>query len=278
MKTRKNRSYILGYIYDLLEPNYSDYTSSKVVDSSIQILIIVNLASIVLTSFQSLQAYANIFRIIEFVSVVVFTIEYVLRILTSRVRFPNKRFSYAVLKYVSSPMAIIDLLAILPFYIPLMISLDLRFLRVLRLMRTLRILKLNRYSKSLQLLSRVLKRKKEELIVTLFVTLILIMFASTGLYYIEYTEEHDAFPNIIATSWWVISTLTLDSFDGVSPESVLGKIFSSLIALFGIGMVAIPTGIISSGFVEEVQKRPTRKKNMIPSHTGIYHKKKRFKA
>ena len=157
-------------------------------------------------------------------------------------------------------MAVIDLLAILPFYIPMLIPIDLRFLRVLRLTKILRILKLNRYSKSLQLLGKILKNKRADLLVTVFVTTILIIFASSLMYYIENPAQPEQFPNIVASFWWAITTLTTVGYGDLYPITILGKILSGVIALLGIGLVALPTGIISSGFIEELSQRKKGKR------------------
>ena len=155
-------------------------------------------------------------------------------------------------------MAIIDLMAILPFYLPLLLPVDLRFLRILRLTRLLRLLKVQRYSKSLQLIGIVLKKKKEELIVTVFVTFILMVFASTLMYYLESDVQPDQFPNIISAFWWAIATLTTIGYGDVYPVTGWGRLLSGIIALLGIGLVALPTGILSSGFIEELSRQKSK--------------------
>ncbi len=166
-------------------------------------------------------------------------------------------------------MALIDLAAILPFYLPMIINLDLRFLRILRLTRIFRILKINRYTESLEMIKVVLYKKKEELGVTTFVTFLLLLFSSSLMYYIETEAQPEAFPNIIASFWWGVATLTTVGYGDVYPITVIGKILSGIIALLGIGLVALPTGIISSGFMDEMnQKRKSereyKKKNYCP--------------
>jgi voltage-gated potassium channel len=151
-------------------------------------------------------------------------------------------------------MALIDLFAILPFYLPMVIVIDLRFLRILRLARILRIFKIQRYNNSLSLISSVIDNRKEELIVTLFITFLLLLLASSIMYFVETNSQPESFPNIIASFWWAIATLTTVGYGDVYPVTVIGKILSGIIALLGIGIVALPTGIISSGFIEEMNK------------------------
>lgn len=241
-------------LFQIIEPARSLDKISRYFDTTILILIILNVGAVILESFESLATdYQKLFQIFEIVSILIFTIEYGLRIYTSEYRYPQSKKLMAAIKYAKSPMAIIDLVAIIPFYIPFLLPIDLRFMRILRLTRTLRILKLNRYSKSLQLISRVLSKKKSDLLVTIFVTMLLIVFASSAMYYLETDIQPDQFPNIAASSWWAIATLTTVGYGDVYPVSILGKILSGVIALLGVGLVALPTGIISSGFIEEIQ-------------------------
>ncbi len=248
-------------IYEIIEPADKADIQSKCFDITIIVLIIANIVSVILESFSNLQTTYRIwFDVFEIISVIIFTVEYLLRLITAVHKYPGENVFRAIIKYIFSPMAIIDFLAIIPFYIPLLIKIDLRFLRILRLTRLLRILKVNRYSKSLQLLGKVLKRKKEELVVTLFVTMILMLLAASIMYHVESDVQPDAFPNIIASFWWAIATLTTVGYGDIYPVTILGKTLAGLIALLGIGLVALPTGIISSGFMEEFNEDELRKK------------------
>jgi voltage-gated potassium channel len=158
-------------------------------------------------------------------------------------------------------MALIDLFAILPFYIPMFIPFDLRFLRILRVARMLRLFKLNRYSKALLIIGKVVKKKKAELIVTVFITFLLLLMASTMMFYLEHDVQPTAFPNIIASFWWAIATLTTVGYGDIYPVTGWGRLLSGVIALIGIGLVALPTGIISSGFMNEISSRKQKDEN-----------------
>ncbi len=246
----------LKRIYKIIEPAEGGDKASRIFDISIILLIIINIFAVILNSFSNLTpGTAGVLDFIEIVSIVIFTAEYLLRLITAAYKFSHGKAWMPYLLYICSPMAVIDLLAILPFYLPFIIRVDLRVLRMLRLVRLLRILKLNRYTKSMKLLGRVIKRKKEELLVTVFITGILMLLASSMMYYIENESQPDAFSNIIASFWWAIATLTTVGYGDVYPVTFLGKIMAGLIAFLGIGLVALPTGIISSGFIEEVESR-----------------------
>jgi len=257
---------IKARVFDIIERAKPGDHASKIFDLFIIVLIILNIITVIINSFSGLSSKVQYaLKILEIISVILFTIEYGLRIWTSKLLFPESK--YASLKFIFSFMAIIDLLAILPFYIPFLIPYDLRFLRMLRLLRLLRIYKLNRYSNAMNVILKVLKNEKEKLLTTIFVTSILILFASSIMYYVENEAQPDKFPNILESVWWAVATLTTVGYGDVYPITVLGKILSGIIAILGIGLVALPTGIISSGFISEVSTQKNKTVNTCP-HCG----------
>jgi voltage-gated potassium channel len=149
-------------------------------------------------------------------------------------------------------MAIVDLLAILPFYLPFIIPIDLRVLRAIRLFRLLRLLKVNRYTNALSDVGNVLKRKATQLLSSMFVVLILMVIASILMYSIENEAQPAIFENAFSGLWWSIATLTTVGYGDIYPVTIAGKILGAVIALLGIGLVAVPTGIISAGFMEDI--------------------------
>lgn len=220
-------------------------------------LIILNVFAVILSSYKELnEAYGGFFYAFEFVSVVVFTIEYILRLWTCDLdpKFTGpklvKRFKFAFSTY-----GLIDLIAILPFYLPLIFPFDMRMLRILRLFRLLRIFKLGRLSKSLKTITEVFRETRGELAITLFVTFILMVLSSTLMYYIEGEVQPDKFGNIGQSMWWAMATLTTVGYGDVYPMTGLGKIISGVIALVSIGFIALPTGIISSAFIEKIKTK-----------------------
>ncbi len=216
-------------------------------------LILLNAVAIVLESFAPLYAaYKTYFFYFELVSVIIFTIEYLLRIAIADLSYPASSYFRSVWRFMKSWSGLIDLLAIIPFYLPLLI--DLRFVRTLRMMRLLRLLKLSRYSRAFSLISKVIKETRQELNISIFITMILLFFAATLMYYIENAVQPEAFPNIPATLWWAVATLTTVGYGDVYPVTPLGKILSGIIALLGIGIVALPTGIISAAFLNQLDE------------------------
>ena len=258
---------ILKRIFEVIEKAKDKDIASKIFDISIIVLIMLNIIAVILESFYELQLkYFVIFQIFEIISIIIFSVEYTLRLITSKYKYQNNNFITALIKNFFSFMLIIDLMAILPFYLPLIIIVDLRFLRILRMTRILRVFKMNRYTKALIMIKNVFKKKKEELFITLFISFLILILSSSIIYYVETDIQPSEFPNIIASFWWGISTLTTVGYGDVFPVTVLGKLLSGVIAFIGIGLVALPTGIISSGFIEEMQNK--KKKNKYCPNCG----------
>jgi voltage-gated potassium channel len=229
--------------------------AGSILDGVIVFLIAINVLLVVVETFRGFSATVlSVFRYAETVSVIIFTAEYLLRIWTADYIFQDKKPSVSRLKYAFSFMAIIDLLAILPFYIPFLLPIDLRVLRMVRLLRILRILKISRYTDALSTIGNVIRRKSAQLISSLLVVLILMVMASVVMYYAEYDAQPTIFRNAFSGLWWAIATLTTVGYGDIFPITALGKILSAVIALLGIGFVAVPTGIISAGFVEYIDE------------------------
>ncbi len=248
-------------VFEIVEKAKPNDIPSKIFDWSIIVLITLNIAAIIIESFQSLDAVLiKILYYFELTSVTVFTVEYLVRVWTSDLIFKKKNKVVARLLYMISFYALIDLFAVLPFYLPLLIAIDLRFIRVLRLFRILRLLKIDRYNNSLSLITKVIKAKKSELIVTTFITTILILFSACIMFHVENEAQPDQFNNILSTIWWAVATLTTVGYGDIYPITPLGRLISGVMVLLSIGIIALPTGIISSGFITEIAHRRTSKK------------------
>lgn len=237
-------------------------------DWFIFVLILLNALAVILETVDHIDAaYGTYFLLFEIFSVFVFTFEYIVRIWACTSQPEYRRPFWGRLKFALTPLAIIDLLAILPFYLAFT-TLDLRFIRTLRIFRLLRVLKLVRYSKSISLFGTVLRNRKEELIVTASIVVILMVLSASFIYFAEHGAQPEAFPDIPSSMWWAIVTLTTVGYGDVFPVTTLGKIFAAFIAVLGIGMFALPTGILGASFVEELEKRrrlKTAEKNVCPN-------------
>ena len=192
----------------------------------------------------------NYLSIFEILSITIFSVEYIIR---SIVAFKNKK------SYNLSFFGIIDLLSILPFFFGKIIGFDGRFVRVFRLFRISRILKLGKFSKSFELLGQGVNNVKKELYITFFIAFIMLFFSASGIYYLENPEQPQAFSSITESFWWAVSSLTGVGFEEIFPKTFGGKLFGTFISLIGIGVIAVPTGIVSASFVEVLEEEKTRK-------------------
>lgn len=244
-------------IFNIINDTENPTKASKFFNISIITLILVNILLIILDTFNMPYHIVKMFNLVEFISTIIFTAEYVLRVWTSDLLYPALAPFKARLRYIKSFMALIDLLSILPFYIPFIIPIDLRALRTLRIFRLLRLFKINRYTKALSSIYNVFKNKFAQLMSSMAVVLILIIISSILMYNIESAAQPGAFSNALDGMWWAVATLTTVGYGDIYPTTTLGKLLSSVIALLGIGIVAIPTGIISAGFVESIEDTKT---------------------
>ena len=202
------------------------------------------------------KSFGDFFYFFELVSIVIFSLEYLYRISYS---FANNRLN-GVLNYIFSFFGLIDLISILPFYLNQFINLDGRFLRILRLFRLTRIFKFGRDSNSLKLFTKALVSVREQLLFTLFLSALTILFSASAIYYLENEAQPDKFSSITESVWWATISLATVGYGDVYPITVGGKIFATIISLVGIGVVAIPTGVISASFVEEIYKERLKRK------------------
>jgi len=238
--------------------SHEDFITRKldIFDIFIIVLIILNILAVILETVQSIYSSApHLFRSFEIFSVIVFTIEYALRVWTCTVNEEYKRPISGRIRFILSPIALIDLFAFLPFYIPMIIPLDLRFLRAFRLLRLIRVLKIGRYSEAVRLFGRVLNAKKAELFTAIFVIFVLLIVSSSLLYYVEHGAQPDKFSSIPEAMWWGVVTLTTVGYGDIYPITPFGKFLASIISLLGIGLFAMPAGILSAGFVEEIKTK-----------------------
>jgi voltage-gated potassium channel len=251
-------------IYLVFNPAKENDKWSKIIDYFLIALITLNVVAVILETVDDVyNSYSLYFRIFEKISVYIFTVEYIIRLWTCTCETKYSHPILCRLRYIFSLGALIDLLAFVPFYLPFA-RIDLRVIRILRLFRFLRIFKLGRYLDATKLISNVFKSKKEELILCLVITLSLIIVASSFMYFAENQAQSDKYSSIPATMWWCVTTLTTVGYGDVFPITVIGRLLTALIAILGIGMFALPAGILASGFSDEFQKRKNKGKDSCP--------------
>ena len=242
-------------VYEIVEGGREGDVASRAFDTFIVALILLNIAAFAAETVPSLQAaHGRWFDAFELFSVAVFTLEYAARLWTAvEVPFLKRhRPLKARLLWARRPDLVIDLLAILPFYVQQMLGLDLRVLRVLRL---LRFLKLSRYSPALHTLSRVLHNERRALMGAGLLLMAAVVLASTGVYYLEAAAQPDKFGSVPQSAWWAIATLTTVGYGDVTPVTPLGKLFGAFVMVCGLCVLALPVAIISTGFAQEAGRR-----------------------
>ena len=242
-------------VYEILEGVRVDDPVADALDTFLVVLILANVAAFAAETVPALHHdYGFWFNAFEVFSVGVFTIEYVARIWTAvEVPFLRRQSGWrARLSWARRPYLIIDLLAILPFYLHHMMGLDLRFVRVLRL---LRFLKLSRYSPAMHTLVRVLYNERRALSGAGLLLFAAVTFAATGIYFLENQAQPDRFGSVPESAWWAIATLTTVGYGDVVPITPLGKLFGAFVMVTGLCILALPVAIISTGFSQEVGRR-----------------------
>ena len=256
-----NKKSLRKRVWEILEKGNSNDKVSFYTDIFLITLIIFNIVAVLLETVESIYSrYALEFLIFERFSTVVFLIEYILRVwVCVEEKIKNNKL-ITRLKYASTWPAIIDLLAVLSGLLPMIFEVDLRILRALRM---LRLLKFSRYFKVMNLLLGVLKEEKQSFLAAMFLLTIAMLIASTGIYLFEKDAQPDKFSSIPEAMWWAIATLTTIGYGDVTPVTGMGKFFGAIIAIIGIGVVALPSGILASGFTDQLKRRQAQYENEL---------------
>ncbi len=254
-------SRIKRFVFEVIQPSANATGRrrifSSIFDDTILALIVFSVVSVFICTFNIPDWLFRILIRVEFISIIIFTIEYALRIWTANLLYPGLDPIRARIRYVTSPMAIIDLISILPFLVPVLHTYNLVGVRVFRLVRLLRIFKLNRYSDALASIGEVFRSKSQQMIASIFFVSMILILASLLIYYAEHDAQPDQFENAFSGLWWAVATLTTVGYGDIYPITPLGRVLGAVIAILGIGMVVVPTSILSAGFMEMLEKQTT---------------------
>lgn len=267
------------HLYHFIDNEEEQSWGSQLFEIFITILILLSIISIILESFESLRegnfayfqlmnasgelemqrvkivdGYGQLFDLFENITLVIFALEYLARIITADFKYKDEVSSLwqGAQRFIKSGSGIVDLVAISPLVFVLS-DIDFRFIRVLKISRLFRVFKLSTLTRSIVIVGDVFVEKAGELGITMFVTFVLLLVSATLMWYVEGEAQPEVFPNIIATFWWAIATLTTVGYGDVFPITAGGKVLSGVIAILGIGMVALPAGILSSAFIEKLE-------------------------
>lgn len=249
-------------VYQIIEEAEEGNRASKIFDIFLITLISLNVIALIAGTVEELfEISPRAFHLFELISVAVFSAEYVLRVWSCT---EDPKYAHPVrgrLRYLVSPLALIDLLAVLPIYLVIFVNLrglDLRFLRVVRLLA--RIVRLSRYFSSLQTLGRVIQTKRGDLLAVISVLFLLLVMTSSLMFFAEHEAQPEEFASIPKAMWWSIITLTTVGYGDIFPVTAAGRLLAGIIAIVGIGLFALPAAILGSGFMEELsveQNSPT---------------------
>jgi voltage-gated potassium channel len=251
-------------VHKILHPELGNTYWDRAFNVFIILLIVLNVMAVMLETVPHIyEPNKLLFHRFDVFSVWIFTIEYILRVWSC---VHEKKYSHPVygrLRYIFSAGAMIDLLAISPFYLHVFIGLDLRMIRILRLFRFLRLFRLTAYMKATKLIINVFRSNFNILLLSLVLTLFLIIISSSLVYFAEHLAQPDVFTSIPQTIWWSIITLTTVGYGDMVPITIAGKVFTSIILIAGVALLALPAGIITAGFLEETRKQ-NRGKHVCP--------------
>ena len=239
-------------LFEILEIGSDLDAISRIYDFVSAFAIVINIIASVMYTYDHLRLeYGKALIIIEQVTVAFFAIDYILRVFTAKFLYAKEKESKAIFKYIFSFNGIIDLLSFMPYYLPIFFPTGTVAFRMIRVVRIFRLFRINAYHDSLSVITEVLKGKRQQLISSVFIILILMLASSLCMYSLEHEAQPEVFSNAFSGIWWAASTLLTVGYGDIYPITTLGKMFGIFIAFLGVGMVAIPTGIISAGFVNQ---------------------------
>jgi voltage-gated potassium channel len=257
MEQRKDRK---KRIFDIIQIGQREDVVSRAFDIFIVAVIVANIAVLFLETFEQMRPYYDILYTIETVTVLIFCVEYLLRIWTAQYLYPGLSKKRAVLHFLVSFDGLVDLFTILPFFF---LSGFVAF-RMLRVVRIFHLFRLNASYDSFNVITSVLYEKKNQIISSVFIIFVLMLASSLCMYSAEYEAQPDVFNNAFSGMWWSISTILTVGYGDIYPVTTLGRMMAIVIALLGVGVVAIPTGIISAGFVEQYTRMQKEKETDQP--------------
>ena len=242
-------------IADIIDVRTGTDMAGHIFDFFYLFIIIVNLSVSIMLTYENIRIrYEDLLLMIERITVIIFCIDYVLRLWTAKYMYPEVSEAHAVRKYIFSFTGVVDLLSFLPYFLPVFFPSGAVAFRMLRIMRVFRLFRINAYYDSFKLITEVLSNKKQQLFSSVFTILILMLASSLCMYSLEHEAQPEVFSNAFSGIWWAASTLLTVGYGDIYPITTLGKMFGIFITFLGVGMVAIPTGIISAGFVDQYSR------------------------
>ena len=239
-------------LFEIIEIGLPGDVASQMYDAFNILSIVINLVVSVMYTFDDLHAKFGPWLVtVEAITVAFFALDYCLRLWTAKFLRPSLSEPKAVLRYIFSFSGLVDLLSFLPYYLPVFFPSGAVAFRMFRVARVFRLFRVNAYYDSLGVITQVISSKRQQLFSSVFILLVLMLASSLCMYSLEHDAQPEVFSNAFSGIWWSVSTLLTIGYGDIYPVTTMGKIFSIFITFLGVGMVAIPTGIISAGFVDQ---------------------------
>ncbi len=252
MQKAKKRYKMRKRLFEIVEVGNDLDHVSRIYDFINAFSIVINLAVSIMYTYEHIrEAYGSVLLVIEGITVTFFLIDFIFRIITAKFLYPEETEGMAVWKYLISIMGIVDILSVVPYYLPIYFPAGTVAFRMLRIVRIFRLFRINAYNDSLTVIKDVIYGKRQQLVSSVFIILVLMLGSSLCMYGLENEAQPEVFTNAFSGIWWSASTLLTVGYGDIYPITTLGKILGIIITFLGVGMVAIPTGIISAGFVDQ---------------------------
>ncbi len=238
-------------IFEIIQIGYDEDWYSRLFDMLVIVMILSNLFIAIFTTFDQSEPYLELLNQIELITVIGFAMEYILRVWTAEYLYPGQSRRQAVRHYVTSFSGVIDLLSFFPYFLPIFFPTGVVAFRMFRIVRIFRLFRINAYYDALNVIGDVIRSKRDQILSSVFIILVLMISSSLIMYSLENAVQPDVFRNAFSGFWWAVSTLLTVGYGDIYPITIPGRIFGIIITFLGVGMVAIPTGILSAGFVEQ---------------------------
>ena len=258
MVTKVKINRVRAKIFNMVSTGVIDEPINRFYDFLSIVALVFNLFAAFAITFDYMEEhYKGLLLAIEAVTTFFFAVDYLLRLISSAELYPKLSEPKAALRYIFSMAGIIDLLSFFPYYLPVFFPAGGTVFRLFRVARILRLFRINSYYDQLNVITEIIVSKSQQLLASVFIILILMMASSLCMYSVEHEAQPDVFQNAFSGIWWSASTLLTVGYGDIYPVTIMGKILGIIISFLGVGMVAIPTGIISAGFVEQYQRLKT---------------------
>ncbi|MBR5733190.1 MAG: ion transporter [Lachnospiraceae bacterium] len=241
-------------IFDIIQIGNVGDLPSRLFDIILTVVIVASLAATIMSTYGEFSKYETVLEAVELVTVILFTIEYILRVWTSDILYPDKSRAAAAFAFIFSVTGIVDLLTFFPYYLPIFFPAGAVAFRMFRVIRIFRLFSINSRYDAFSVILDVLNEKKKQIFSSVIMVSILMIASSLCMYSLEHEAQPETFKNAFSGIWWSASTLLTIGYGDIYPITVGGKVMAIVISFLGVGMVAIPTGIISAGFVESYSK------------------------